>query len=256
MKLVFFDESGYSFNWLSDLSEQPFYVLSAVAVDAAVYARACKEVQESTAALELPGLKHPLGKGAEIKARQVSGGNGWWRDHESQRNAFRNLMLGFPKQYNGAAFLVVIDKARHFSKYANPIDPVKIGLQFLFERLEWYLRGIDDNAYCIYDHDKRRTDAVHSDSTSLMRSGSKLEFLSSYYGETIVATHDLSHITELALGASTNSIGLQIADFFANCAYKYFRDGRSSPCGWWDLLTESLYREGSGIEGHGLKTFS
>lgn len=255
MKLVFLDESGYSHNWLNDIDNQPFYVLSAVSIDCNAYAKACAEIQETVAAMNLPGLDHRLGKGSEFKARQVSKGQGWWREHNDERNAFRDLMLTYPVKYGGTAFIVIIDKARHRAQYAYPDDPVSIAMKFLFERLEFYLRNLDDTAYCIYDHDKARTDALHEQSISLIRGGSQIEFFSSFYGEFISTTHNLSHITELALALSQNSLGLQVADFFATCAYTYHRDGKPAGCGWWGTLCSTLYHEDGILEGRGLKVF-
>jgi len=255
MKLVFLDESGYSFNWLNDIDNQPFYVLSAVAIDAASYGAACAEIQEAVAAMNLPGVEHPLGKGSEIKARQVTNGQGWWRDHNDERNHFRDLMLDFPRRFNGTAFLVVIDKARHRNQYVTPADPVPMAMQFLFERLEWYLREINDTAYCIHDHDKRRTDTLHEHSVDLIRGGSQIEFYSAFYGRVVNNHHDLAHIIEMALGSSVNSVGLQIADFFATCAYTYFRDGQPADCGWWGMLSDNLYHENGVLDGRGLKVF-
>lgn len=163
-------------------------------------------------------------------------------------------MLTFPATNAGTAFIVVIDKARHRAQYAHPEDPVQIAMKFLFERLEFYLRSVVDTAYCIYDHDTTRTASVHEESISLIRGGSKIDYFSSFYGEFVSTTHDLSHITELALAMSHNSLGLQVADFFATCAYTYYRDGKRANCGWWNTLCNSLYTDGD-LTGRGLKVF-
>ena len=175
-------------------------------------------------------------------------------EHDNERNLFRNMMLGFPKKFGGRAFLIAIDKDKHRTKYAQAKDPVEISMQFLFERIEWYLRGEDDNAYCIYDHDTWRTDSLHRQAVGLIREGSTIQFYSSFWEQGVISKHLLNHITEMALCVSHNSVGLQVADFFASCAYKYLRDSPQA-CGWWETLCESLYRKDGELNGCGLKRF-
>ena len=254
MKLIFIDESGYSTNWLNDIEQQPFHVLSAVAIDASVYAEACKEVRERVDEMNLPGLDHPLGKGSEIKARFIMTGGGWWRANNDARTSYRNLMLEFPRRYGGAAFLVVIDKAKHRDRYAKPLDPAEISMTYLFERIEFYLRGVEADAYCIYDHNTWRTNQLLQQAVGLIREGSTIQFHSSFWDQEVVSKHLLDHIVEMALCVSHNSIGLQVADFFATCGYRYFRDSPQS-CGWWNTLRESLYSEAGEVNGCGLKEF-
>jgi len=135
MKLIFVDESGYSPNWTADIVDQPFYVLSAVCIDASLYPRMCDELRRDTALMGLPGLAHPLGKGSEIKARAVARGEGWWQQHNDERNRFRDLMLSLPACYEGVAFVVAVHKDRHRNQYVWPEDPVTLAMKFLFERL-------------------------------------------------------------------------------------------------------------------------
>ncbi|HWY78092.1 MAG TPA: DUF3800 domain-containing protein [Verrucomicrobiae bacterium] len=254
MHLVFFDESGFSPRWTLDIAEQPFYVLAAVCLQATAYADACEDLPREFAFLGVT-LPHPLGKGAEIKARAVAGGEGWWRNHNDERNKFRELMLSFPTRQTGTAFVVIVDKRAHFQQYAWPENPVTLAMRFLFERLQWYLSNEQSNAYCVYDHDKRRTDATHLQSIQLIREGSDVIFFSDYYSQTIKTTNTLDRITELALGQSHSSIGLQVADFFATMAYCYYRDGQPADCGWWNTLNTSLFHESGQIVGRGLKVF-
>jgi hypothetical protein len=255
MKLLYIDESGFSPAWTRDIEQQPFYVVAAICIDAELYPKACRDLRHEVDSLNLQGLEFPLGQGSEIKARDVARGAGWWANNDAERNQFRNMMLSFPSQNRGVAFVVVIDKARHRDQYARPKDPVALGMGFLFERAEWYLREVDSEAFCVYDHDKRRTDQLHGQSMALIREGSKITFFSPSSGQRTEITHSLDHIVEVSLGVSENSLGLQVADFFATCAYCYFRDGHPTKCGWWDHLCSALYRQDGELIGRGLKCF-
>ena len=255
MKLLFIDESGFSRNWTQDIAQQPFYVLAGVCIDASEYAAACDDLRTKVECLNLPDLEFRLGQGSEIKARDVARGDGWWGNHNEQRNRFRDLMLGFPAEYGGAAFITVIDKARHRDQYAYPEDPVSMAMKYLFERVERYLRETDSHVFCIYDHDTWRTDSLHEESMSLIREGSRVIYFSRFSGERMETTNILDRILEMALGTSENSVGLQVADFFCTCAYFHFKSGRPENCGWWDHLCCSLHRQNNVLEGYGLKVF-
>ena len=253
MKLIFIDESGYSFNWLNEIDSQPFYVLSGVTIDASIYTEACRHIQKRVKDMNV-GLEYPLGKGSEIKANQLAAGRGWWKDHNVERNEFRDMMLTFPRTFDGTAFLIVIDKEKHRNKYAHPKNPVEISMQFLFERIEWYLRGVGDTAYCIYDNDTARTDALQQQAVGLIREGSTIRFHSPFWEQIVTSKYSLESITEMALCVSHNSLGLQVADFFATFAYRYYRDLPTN-CGWWETLRGSLYRKDDELDGCGLKVF-
>lgn len=76
MRLIFLDEAGYSRDWKKQIDEQPFYVLSAVCVPMdkipAAYDRVRREINE----MDLPGQEKLLGRGFEIKARDIAQGTG------------------------------------------------------------------------------------------------------------------------------------------------------------------------------------
>ncbi|WP_041437928.1 hypothetical protein [Thermodesulfobium narugense] len=65
----------------------------------------------------------------------------------------------------------------------------------------------------------------------------------------------IDRIIEFHSGRSKNSIGLQITDFFATMTYSYNKDGKPSPCEWWDKLELSLYRKDGQLQGVGYKYF-
>lgn len=88
MKLIFFDESGYSKSWKEDIEAQPFYVLAGFLVEADVYIDASENLRRKVNEIGLEKLEHPLGLGFEIKAHEIAKGKGWWKHHNDERNAF------------------------------------------------------------------------------------------------------------------------------------------------------------------------
>lgn len=255
MKLIFMDESGYSPNWKADMDIQSYYVLSGVCIPADTYPEACQKIRTDIKNLNLPGAVKPLGLGIEIKARDIARGEGWWQSHNQERNSVRDLMLSFPPKNDGVAFVVVIDKKSHFDKYISPEDPWSLSLRFIFERLQGYLFDKDDYGFCIYDQNKRLEAALQNSSTALMREGSEILYWSDFFNTQVIYTFDIDRIVEFSLGNSRNSVGLQIADFFATMTYFYHKEEKPSPCGWWDTLRDSLYKKDDKLEGIGYKEF-
>lgn len=182
MKLIFFDESGYSKNWKEDIDAQPFHVLAAFVVDAHRYIEACEQLRSQVAEIGLEKLNYPLGLGFEVKAKEIAKGAGWWQQHNQERNALREQMLSFPLHSSGTTFLVVLDKSKHFEKYAFPDPPHEKAFQFMFERLQWYLLEQQDFAVCAYDQTKFLDDDLHNASIGLMRDGSPVSYFSEFYG--------------------------------------------------------------------------
>jgi hypothetical protein len=78
MQIIFLDESGYSPDWKKQIDEQPFYVLSAVCIPTSNIPAAYERLRKEIDRMSLPGQKKPLGRGFEIKARDVAQGIGWW----------------------------------------------------------------------------------------------------------------------------------------------------------------------------------
>ncbi len=253
MIAVFIDESGYTGNWLMDIENQPFYVLSAVCLPMDAYPNVCADLRSEIQKLNLPGVISPLGQGFQIKARTIARGEGWWQEHNEERNKVRTLMLSTPPKYQGTAFVVIIDKTAHQRQYVNPEDPVELSLRFLFERLQMYLVDNNEYAFCVYDQNKPIDDKLQTLSTALVRDGSDFFFISGFYLKLI--SFKIDRISEFTLGNSTNSIGLQLADFFASFTYQYYKNNKPSPCGWWDILYQSLHKRDDKIRGIGLKEF-
>lgn len=254
MKLIFIDESGYSRNWKADIEDQPFHILSAVAIDADRYHTASEELRTSVEAIEDLELEHPLGQGFEIKAKEISRGKGWWKSHKDQRNELRELMLGFPETHGGAAIVVAIDKAKHRDTYAFPSDPDKLAFQYMFERIQGYLSTVNDYAVCIYDQTKILDDQMQDSSIKLIRDGSSVQYWSEYYGH-VSKEFQIDRVLEFCFGKSDNSLGLQVSDFVAHFAYQYFKAGQPKKCGWWKTLESGIHTVNGNTDGYGLKVF-
>lgn len=254
MKLIFLDESGFAKNWKESINDQPFHVLGGVLIDSQAYFSASKSLCDAVMGLGLEKMDHPLGHGFEIKAKEIAKGAGWWKNNEEKRNKLRELMLSFPKQYGGTSFLVVIDKQKHKNQYASPDPPHELAFQFMFERLQWKLMELKDEAICVYDQTKFLDDDLHNASVGLMRDGSPVQYWSEFYGY-VSKKFRIDLVKEFYLGKSDNSIGLQVADYVATFGYQYFRRGKPNNCGWWETLVGGLYINDGKLEGHGLKVF-
>jgi hypothetical protein len=255
MYLVFFDESGFTPDWKAGMGQQPFYSLAAVCIDAARLRTAYDGLRADVAALGLPEATAPLGRGHEIKAKDIASGSGWWHSHTEQRNSFRELMLGFPAKYGGVAVLVVIDKARHNAKYFFPDNPYLLALRYALERVATWLAAKNETGVVIYDQNKRLEGELHSEANTLIRDGSDVSYVSRWFGGEVSFSVSLDSILEFTLGNSANSLGLQVADYFATFGYQYFKGDKPSPCEWWETLLSGLRRENGEVEGYGLKTF-
>ncbi len=88
-----------------------------------------------------------------------------------------------------------------------------------------------------------------------MRDGSWISLWNNPYNNIVAYKLNIDRIVEFSLGKSENSIGIQIADFFATMTYFYYKDEKPSPCGWWDTLVSSLHKKDGKLEGIGLKEF-
>jgi len=256
MRLIFMDESGYTPDWTVGMEEQPFYVVSAVCIPWERCEEGYRKLREEIKALKLPGFSKPLGQGIEIKAKDIAKGRGWWEVHNEKRNKVRNLMLSFPKQNDGCAIVSIIDKKAHYQKYAFPASPYTLALQFVFERLQHYLSspGVDDYGIVIYDFNARLESEISDKVVKLIGYGSYI-LKGTWIGLPFEFTLRIDRILEFAFGRSQNSVGLIVADFFSTMTYQYHKDGKPYPCKWWDLLWNSLYREGEKVEGYGYKLF-
>ncbi len=253
--MIFLDESGYSRDWKKQFDEQPFYVLSAVCLPVSNIPAAYDRLRDEIGKLALPEQHRPLGRGFEIKARDIAQGTGWWRDHNNERNQVRDLFLSFPQKESGTAFVVVVDKEAHLSRYASPQNPYLLSFQFIFERIEIYLKECDEFGYCIYDQNERLEQDLQEHANQLLTEGSSGIYYSQLWNDVFEFSLPIQRIIELSFGTSANSIGLQVADFFSSMTNSYYKNGKPENCGWWNLLTQSLHRKGNKLLGIGLKEF-
>jgi len=256
MRLIFMDESGYAGKNWSDpdsLEKQPYYVVSAVSIPSDEYKKGVKKLIEEIAKLDLPGSDRllKLGLEFEIKARDIATGRGYWRNHNKERDIIRNLMLSFPHNNNGCAFVTIIDKKAHFNKYAFPEDPYSLALQFTLERIQHHLRDENEEGIIIYDLNHVLEPDLSSIASFLIKEGSYIFF----YDELLVIP--LDRVLEFTFARSKNSVGLIVADFFATMTYHYHKYHKHvKQLSWWDTLLSSLYRSKDGIvEGYGYKVF-
>ncbi len=254
MYLIFIDESGNSLKWEADQEQQPFYVLSALMIESDEYRRLSKETRDAFSNLEIERYEYPIGRGFEIKAREVVKGNGWWAKNKQIRDSVRDHMLEFPIKGGGLAFLVVIDKKKLSTQYTQPQEPSQLAIKYLFERLQRALSLKQDIGICIFDQAHKIDDEMHSTTNSLMRDGSSLSYLEWDYGY-VEGMIKINRIIEFCLGKSENSLGLQVADYFATYAFQYFKSRNEEKCLWWETIKKSLYKQGNRIDGIGLKIF-
>lgn len=257
MYAIFMDESGYSSNWQSDMEKQPYYVLAAICLPCdnlvSVYDAIRKKIHDL--GLKIKGAKEPLGLGFEIKASDIARGAGYWRRNNRKRNVVRNTMLSAPAQYGGTAFVAIIDKAAHKNRYTNPADPCRLSFEFICERLQHFLTDVNNYGIIIYDQNKRYEHTLQNDAASLVRNGSLLLYQSRYLQTMVMKQFRISRVIEFTTGNSKNSVGLQIADFYATSTYRYFKSKKPVHCGWWRTLRSSLYRKGNKLYGVGCKIF-
>lgn len=256
MQLIFIDESGYAPNWEESIDEQPFYVLGAVVIPFDNYVTGCQKIRKEIEKLNLPNADRPLGLGFEIKARNVATGTGWWRRHQDIRDKVKNIMLSFPKENNGVAIVVVIDKKAHQERYFTPENPYHLALRFLLERLQHLLTELNDYGVAIFDLNQGQLKAI-SELESILRSeGSDILKWTWPFGLPFTFTLKVDRIVEFTYGVSHNSIGLNIADFFATMTYHYHKNGRSHAESW-SLIEQSLYRcsDSNTVVGYGYKLF-
>lgn len=252
MYLIFVDECGYVKDWNNEarMSEQPFYVLSAVAIPAtqihSVYNRLCQSIKE----LSPPSTNvDKLGRGEEIKARSVDRGEAFWSDLALRKGARESYL----NQQDAIYFVVCIDKQRHRTRYPSPEDPSQLAVKFLFERLQSFLREQNAQGFVLVDKNKRE-EAEQEYTAQLLTEGSSGIAFSKLYGTFYEWHLEFTNILEVHFGDSRHSLGLQIADFVARHAYSWRKGGKSPNYPGWSLIEPRLYRYPF-YEGWGYKEF-
>ncbi|WNC60570.1 DUF3800 domain-containing protein [Thermosynechococcus sp. QS41] len=254
MYLIFVDECGYVKKWDSDISiqEQPFYILSAVAIPTTridgVYARIRKDIKN----LNLPHTyADRLGHGEEIKAKSVDRGETQWGKAPDLRKRVIDAYLNHEEV---TYFLVCVHKFRHKEKYSSPEDPSRLASRFLFERFQGFLEDQDAQGLVLVDKNKREEEQQQEHLGQLLTEGSGGIGFSEFYGTFYEWKVDFKNILEVHFGDSRYSLGLQIADFVARYAYSWRKNDAASSYPGWDLIEPRLYRYPS-YQGWGLKEF-
>jgi len=254
MYAVFIDEAGFSWNWKEEVDQQPFYVLSAVMLPMDKLASTYNALRERVNELKIPGLdSQKLGRGIEIKAKDVDSGQGYWHNNEEHRNQVRDLFLSAPSEHGGNAIVVVVDKQAHIQKYVDPQEPHDLALQFLFERLQSYLEEKNSECICFFDRTTRDEFLINS-ATKLTMRGSHITYWSQFYSNYVEKWLPIPRILEFYIQDSKYSLGIQIADFFARYTYSKRKSGRDDYSGW-DLIEQSLYKRDGKLKGFGYKEF-
>lgn len=242
MYFIFVDECGYQPDWTNEaaIKEQPVYVVSAVAVSSENVAQLYERIRNSVAQLELLETNaQTLGRGAEIKANAVDRGDGFWGKNPSLRDRVRQIYLD---QQDTTYFVVCIDKARHRDTYVWPEDPAHLGLQFLLERVQWFLQGNKQLGFVLIDVNKRLEPELRERSSQLLLKGSWGIAVSKFYGIPYEWHLKMSNILEIHFGDSKYSLGLQIADFVARHTYSWWKSGKRQDYPGWNYIKPRLYR--------------
>jgi len=260
MQIFFLDESGYAAgDWKSEknLVDQPFHVLAGVSFPADKLPPLYDHIREEIAKLGIEGVDaKKLGKGIEIKARDIARGGGYWARNEAKRNGVRDTFLGSVKKFDGTAFLSIINKRPHSEKYGSPADPDGLALNYIYERFERFLKESEDYGICVHDQNKKTEDDVQKVLSDLNTEGSYIMYHSRVFDTYTIKHQDFTRIVENTFGHSEASLGIQIADFFATQANTFLKDGRPAGSGWWKTLYASLKTEPNGKpEGYGYKEF-
>ncbi len=254
MKLVFLDESGFSTDWKVDKATQRYFVLAGLVLDPVRYQTHSALLNEEVGRLGLNKFTHPLGRGFEIKAKEILSGNGWWSRHPQQRSKMRDLMLSFAKTCDGASFVIVIDKEKLQQEYSQPIDPHKLALRFMFERVQHYLEEVNDTAICVSDQAHRFEVEIYEFTNSLLRTGSTISVYD-WNGYPSSINFSLARIIDFCVARSEYCFGIQVADYLASFTFHYLKSKNRERCDWWNDLVRGLHGKSGRIAGIGFKKF-
>jgi len=253
MYVIYVDECGYQAKWPDEkaMKEQPVYVVSAVAVDAGNVELVYKRIRDGIAQLELPEIDaRSLGKGQEIKARAVDKGDGFWSKRSDLRAKVRELYLN---QAAVTYFVVCIDKVRHYEKYQDPENPANLGLQYLLERIQGFLKEHEEQGLIIIDATPR-IEPQREFLRELLLEGSWGIAISRFYGIPYEWRLEMENIIEIHFGNSLDSLGIQIADFVARHTYSWWKSGKRQDYPGWNYILPKLWKYPN-HEGWGYKEF-
>lgn len=242
MYLIFVDECGYNPDWSSDnaIKEQPFHVISAVALPSHALLNIYTNIRSRIAQLNLPETQaDALGRGQEIKANSIDRGEGFWGENQSLRDAVREIYLGL---IGVTYFLVCVDKRARRKQYSQPKGPAIHSLQLLFERLQGFCEKSDQAGYVLIDLSKRQQAEQRDFLSGILREGSRGTGVSKFYGYMYEWKLEISNIVEVHWGDSKYSLGLQVADCVARHAYSWRKNNRDPNYPGWRYIEPRLYK--------------
>lgn len=255
MYLVYMDESGYvPRNWSSKeaLDQQPFYVAAAVLIEAEKLFEIYKHIQDkltTSGALE-PKVCSLLGKGVEVKASWVERGEKVFQNvSEEKRREIAEVYLDVNATYIAA----VIDKVKHKERYAHPDEPHDMAMQFVIERIAYFLKDKKASAILFIDQNSSEEESQKANLNAWFKrgiSGTRRDDLG--MGEEVWSVQ-IEDVKEVHFGDSKYSMGLQIADFLARAIYSYER-GKSFFKPLWQTI-ETRFRDYPNHFGRGFKRF-
>jgi hypothetical protein len=238
MYFIFVDESGYTPGWPDlnpkILKEQPLYVVSGVAIKENSIKSVYDSIINKLKQLNITGIDvSKLGKGEEIKAKEVDRGDGIWRHYSDLRNEVRKIYIDHD---NVIYFVVCIDKIRHITQYTEPENPGYLALRFLLERVQHLLNDQNELGVVVIDNNRRIEQNQRKFVSELLIEGSQV-ILSKF----LELRFQLANIIEFYFCDSKNSLGLQIADFVARHIYSWWKNGKDPNYPGWCYIEKRLY---------------
>jgi hypothetical protein len=236
MYLIFVDEVGYTPGWPDvNLSEQPMYVVSGVVIKENSIKSVYDSIINKLKQLNITGIDiSKLGKGEEIKAKEVDRGDGIWRLHSDLRDEVRKIYIDHD---NVIYFAVCIDKERLIKQYNEPENPEYLALRFLLERVQGLLKEQNELGLIVIDLNTQIEQDQRKFVSDLLIEGSQVK-ISNFLEFRL----QLDRIIEFYFCDSKNSLGLQIADFVARHTYSWRKKGNNPNYPGWCYIEKRLYK--------------
>ena len=235
MYLIFVDEVGYTPGWPNvNLSEQPMYVVSGVVIKENSIKSVYDSIINKLKQLNITGIDiSKLGKGEEIKAKEVDRGDGIWRHYSDLRDEVRKIYMDHE---NVIYFAVCIDKKRLITQYTEPENPEYLTLRFLLERVQGLLKEQNELGLIVIDLNTQIEQDQRKFVSDLLIEGSQVK-ISNFLEFRL----QLDRIIEFYFCDSKNSLGLQIADFVARHIYSWGKNGKNPNYPGWCYIEKRLY---------------
>ncbi|MFN3384173.1 MAG: DUF3800 domain-containing protein, partial [Archaeoglobaceae archaeon] len=149
-------------------------------------------------------------------------------------------------------FAVCIDKESHKKKYKNPENPYNLALQFLLERLQWFLDERSEIGFVLLDLNKRIETTQRNLFGRILCLGSS--GIAKSYGVVYEWKLEITNVVEVHFGDSKYSLGLQIADFVARHVYSWRKRNKDPKYPGWSFIEPRLYKYPE-YQGRGYKEF-